>query len=51
MSPMAWAEFTGEETDEKKGLELFDEMAVNFSSQTHAKLISNIMDYDHVSNS
>ena len=39
---MARTEITGDNIDEKEGLQLFDETAVNFSSQTHAEHIRNV---------
>ena len=44
VSPMARTEFTEEEElDKKKDLAVFDETAVNFSSQTHAEHICNVL--------
>ena len=45
VSPMARTEITGEDTDVKEDLQLFDETAVNFSSQTHAEHIQNVFWY------
>ena len=46
VSPMARTEVTEEEeSDEKKDLAVFDETAVNFSSQTHAEHIRNVFRY------
>ena len=45
VSPMARTEITGNDADEKEGLQLFDETAVNFSSQTHAEHIRNVFRY------
>ena len=43
VSPMARTEVTEEEeSDEKKDLAVFDETAVNFSSQTHTEHIRNV---------